>query len=46
MNLFCVKDCTGGNIRKVKECRDRWCPFYPFRFDDLDYQRKRRKNEK
>lgn len=45
MNRFCIKDCTGGDIKEVIECIDRYCPFHSFRFDDLDWQRKRRKYE-
>ncbi len=42
MNNFCTKDCAGGDIKEVVGCRDCYCPFHPFRFDDLDWQRKKR----
>lgn len=46
MNIFCEKDCTGGDYKEIKRCADRWCPFYSFRFMDLAWQIiKRRKHE-
>ena len=41
MNVFCEKDCTGGDIKEVKECEDKWCPFYQFRYMSLEYQNER-----
>ncbi len=38
MNTFCTKECTGGVYDKIKGCEDRWCPFYAFRYMDLDWQ--------
>lgn len=44
MNIFCLKGCTGGDIKEIKRCNDRYCPFYPFRRANLNYQNKRRQN--
>lgn len=46
-NDFCSKECTGGDIKEIKECSDHYCPFYPFREDSLEWQNiKRRSNGK
>ena len=48
MNSFC-EYCTGHNKREIKECDDRYCPFHPFRFADMDWQIKKqeqKRNEK
>lgn len=42
-NDFCEKECTGGDRAKIKGCDDRWCPFYPFRFMNLEYQNERKR---
>lgn len=37
MNDFC-KFCCGGDKQQVKECGDKFCPFYRDRRANLDYQ--------
>ena len=44
MNIFCTKDCAGGDIQEVKECDDVYCPFYQFRYMSLDWQNRRKKS--
>lgn len=34
---FC-KYCTGNNIKEIRECTDRDCPFFPFRRGGLEKQ--------
>lgn len=46
MNDFCIKDCTGGDIKEIKECDDYYCPFYKFRYFNLEYQNRRKKDER
>ena len=38
MNTFCMKECTGYNRHDVRRCRDRNCPFHPFRFANISYE--------
>lgn len=45
MNSFC-KHCAGYNIREIVNCEFKYCPFYPFRLDDLDWQVKQRCKER
>ena len=35
MNSFC-QYCTGNKKKQIKHCADKACPFYSFRFADLD----------
>jgi len=46
MNTFCMKECTGYNRHDVRRCRDRNCPFYPFRFANISYEDDREIREK
>lgn len=34
-NDFCLY-CTGNEIKDIRECTDRDCPFYPFRRGGLE----------
>lgn len=34
-NSFC-RYCTGNDNKEVKNCKDKYCPFYQYRFADLD----------
>ena len=34
-NNFC-KYCTGNELRDIRECDDKACPFYQFRFGGLE----------
>ncbi len=34
-NSFC-KYCVGNNVREIRECTDKACPFYPFRKGGLE----------
>ena len=37
MNSFCMF-CVGrnGTLGEIEECDDKYCPFYPIRYCDLD----------
>jgi len=30
-------------MKEIRECEDKYCPFYPFRFADMDWQIKKLK---
>ena len=34
-NSFCYY-CTGNNRKDIRECGDKSCPFYPFKFGGLE----------
>jgi len=34
-NDFC-KYCTGNKLKDIRICRDKDCPFYPFRYGGLE----------
>ena len=36
MNSFC-RYCTGNDRGEIKCCSDTNCPFYPFRWADIDH---------
>lgn len=37
MNSFC-EYCTGNDKAEIKHCKDRYCPFYRFRWANLGWQ--------
>ena len=39
-NSFC-QFCTGNQKYLIFNCEDTACPFYQFRFDDLDHQKEK-----
>lgn len=49
MNKFCLF-CVGGwyNRKEVRECKDKYCPFWRDRFENLKWQNGKRisKNRK
>jgi len=38
MNTFCMKDCTGNCVPEIYGCKDKYCPFYRFRFADIKHE--------
>ena len=34
-NSFC-RYCTGNKIKEIRECRDKDCPFYRFKYGGLE----------
>jgi len=40
MNSFC-EYCTANNKKEIKHCKDTNCPFYSFRFANLDHDDER-----
>ena len=36
MNNFC-EYCTGNKKKEIVHCEDEYCPFYPFRYANIDY---------
>ena len=34
-NDFCVY-CVGNKVREIRECRDKDCPFYQFKYGGLE----------
>jgi hypothetical protein len=46
MNDFCC-ECFGSRTKKkeIKDCTDKCCPFYLYRYANLPYQ-ERKRNEK
>ena len=41
-NDFC-QECTANDVKEIKECDDKYCPFYECRRYNLDYQNERNK---
>ena len=46
LNRFCLY-CTGKDRKEIYGCKFKYCPFYPFRFYDAEWQFLRKlKNKK